>query len=58
MPNALIKKDAAQTGESKKTLEHVFKKVEKAAKKEGERNPYAVATAAVMKYSGYKPEGK
>jgi hypothetical protein len=58
MPTPFIKKAAAQTHESKKHLEHVFKKVEKSAKKSGATNPYAVATAIVEKVSGYHPSKK
>jgi hypothetical protein len=59
MPSNFIKDVHKQTGESTKKLDTEFKTVENAAKKEkGVTNPYAVATAAVIKYSHYKPKGK
>lgn len=58
MPNAFIQDVVKQTGVSEKKAEHTFKKVEENAKASGARNPYAVATAAVEKYTHYKPNTK
>jgi len=58
MPTTFIKRAAKKGGESKAKVEDQFKKVAKAAKKEGMKEPYAVATAAVKKSTGYKPKKK
>lgn len=56
MPNALVKDIHKQTGASTKSIEHMYKKVESAAKKSGAKNPYAVATAVVEKHYKYHPK--
>jgi hypothetical protein len=58
MPSNFIKDIVKQTGVKEEKIEHTFKKVEESAKKSGATNPYAVATAAVERMSGYKPHSK
>lgn len=47
-----------KSGESVGKVEKEFKAVAKSAKKQGINNPYAVATSAVEKHTGYKPRKK
>lgn len=56
MPVTLIKRAAKKSGQSKAKLEREFKEVAKSAKKQGYEKPYAAATAAIEKNTGYKPK--
>lgn len=58
MTKTFIKRAAKKAGESTKKVDKEFKAVAKSAKKQGINNPYAVATAAVEKHTGYKPKKK
>ena len=56
MPEKFVKRAAKKGGKSVAKVEKQFKAVAKNAKREGMKEPYAVATAAVEKSTGYKPK--
>lgn len=58
MPKKFVREAAKKGKESVKKVEKEFKTVAKKAKEEGYSKPYAVATAAVEKHTGFKPKKK